>query len=80
MKILDEEGRYELEDTSVTEGKSYWRDITAMGMCWSGYLSTHVGMMDALDARHLTGKAIISHTIGGICAGISAHFIFMLLI
>lgn len=32
MKILDEEGRYELEDTSVTEGKSYWRDITAMGM------------------------------------------------
>lgn len=51
-----------------------------MGMCWSGYLSTHVGMMDALDARHLTGKAIISHTIGGICAGISAHFIFMLLI
>lgn len=32
MNILDEEGRYELEDTSVTEGKSYWRDITAMGM------------------------------------------------
>ena len=32
MKILDEEGRYELEDTSVTEGKSYWRDITAMVM------------------------------------------------
>ncbi|GIM32122.1 hypothetical protein [Paraclostridium bifermentans] len=54
--------------------------FTAMGMCWSGYLSTHVGMMDALDARELTSKAIISHTIGGLCAGISAHFIYMLLI
>ena len=53
--------------------------FTAMGMCWSGYLSTHVGMMDALNARELTGKAILSHTIGGLCAGISAHFIFMLL-
>ena len=52
--------------------------FTAMGMCWSGYLSTHVGMMDALNARDLTGKAIFSHTIGGICAGISSHFIFML--
>ncbi|EQK42563.1 putative membrane protein [[Clostridium] bifermentans ATCC 638] len=54
--------------------------FTAMGMCWSGYLSTHVGMMDALNARELTSKAIISHTIGGLCAGISAHFIYMLLI
>ena len=54
--------------------------FTAMGMCWSGYLSTHVGMMDALNARELTGKAIFAHTIGGICAGVSAHFIFMLLV
>lgn len=52
--------------------------FTAMGMCWSGYLSTHVGMMDALDAREITSKAILSHTIAGICAGVSAHFIFML--
>ena len=50
-----------------------------MGMCWSGYLSTHVGMMDALNARELTSKAILSHTIGGICAGVSAHFIFMII-
>ena len=53
--------------------------FTAMGMCWSGYLSTHVGMMDALNARELTSKAILSHTIGGLCAGISAHFIFMII-
>lgn len=66
----------------ITEGIITPNDIavfTAMGMCWSGYLSTHVGMMDALNARELTSKAIISHTIGGLCAGISAHFIYMLI-
>lgn len=66
----------------ITEGIITPNDIavfTAMGMCWSGYLSTHVGMMDALNARQLTSKAIISHTIGGLCAGISAHFIYMLI-
>lgn len=66
----------------ITDGIITPNDIavfTAMGMCWSGYLSTHVGMMDALNARNLTSKAILSHTIGGICAGISAHFIFILI-
>ena len=55
----------------ITDGVITPNDIavfTAMGMCWSGYLSTHVGMMDALDAIPLTGKAILSHTIGGLCA------------
>lgn len=52
--------------------------FTAMGMCWSGYLSTHVGMMDALNVRKLTNNAIFSHTIGGLAAGISAHFFFVL--
>lgn len=66
----------------ISEGVITPNDIavfTAMGMCWSGYLSTHVGMMDALNARDLTSKAIISHTIGGLCAGISAHFIYILI-
>ena len=53
--------------------------FTAMGMCWSGYLSTHIAMMDALDSRELAGKAILSHTIGGLVAGIAAHFIYMLI-
>ncbi len=53
--------------------------FTAMGMCWSGYLSTHVAMMDALKCRKLTGKAILSHTVGGLCAGISAHLIYTLI-
>ncbi len=51
--------------------------FTAMGMCWSGYLSTHVAMMDGLKCRELTGKAIISHTFGGLIAGMSAHFIYL---
>ena len=53
--------------------------FTAMGMCWSGYLSTHIGMMDALGVRKLSSKAIVSHTIGGIAAGIIAHYLFLLL-
>lgn len=52
--------------------------FTAMGMCWSGYLSTHIGMMDALGVRKLSSKAIVSHTIGGLVAGIVAHFVYIL--
>ena len=52
--------------------------FTAMCMCWSGYLSTHVAMMDALKSSHLTGKAILCHTIGGLCAGVSANLLFQL--
>ena len=52
--------------------------FTAMCMCWSGYLSTHVAMMDALKSRELTAQAIISHTIGGLFGGISAHWFFLL--
>ncbi len=54
--------------------------FTAMGMCWSGYLSTHIGMMDALGVRKLASKAIFSHTIGGIVAGVSAHYIFKIIL
>lgn len=53
--------------------------FTAMCMCWSGYLSTHVAMMDGLKFRELTGYAILCHTIGGLFAGISAHFIYILI-
>lgn len=68
--------------TMVTNGLAHGNDIavfTAMCMCWSGYLSTHVAMMDGLNFRNLTGKAILSHTIGGICAGVAANWIFKLL-
>ena len=52
--------------------------FTAMGMCWSGYLSTHTAMLDTLGYRELTSKALISHTIGGLLAGVSAHYLYLL--
>ena len=53
--------------------------FTAMGMCWSGFLSTHTAMLDSLGYRQLTSKAIVAHTIGGLCAGIAAHWLFVLI-
>lgn len=52
--------------------------FTAIGMCWSGYLSTHTAMLDAMGFRNLTSKAILAHTIGGIVAAIVAHWGFVL--
>ena len=65
----------------VAEG---WADgnaiavFTAIGMCWSGYLSTHTAMLDSLGYRELTSKAILAHTIGGLVAAIVAHWVYML--
>jgi len=53
--------------------------FTAMCMCWSGYLSTHVSMMDVLHSTKFTGNAIISHTIGGLAAGACAHWLYVLI-
>ncbi len=53
--------------------------FTAIGMCWSGFLSTHTAMLDSLGYRELTGKAILSHTIGGLVAAISAHWVIALI-
>ena len=52
--------------------------FTAIGMCWSGYLSTHTAMLDSLGYRELTSKAILAHTFGGLVAAIVAHWIYML--
>ena len=64
----------------VAEG---WADgnaiavFTAIGMCWSGYLSTHTAMLDSLGYRELTSKAILAHTIGGLVSAFIAHWVFM---
>ena len=52
--------------------------FTAMGMCWSGYLSTHTAMLDSLGFRKLTSKAIVAHTVGGLVAGVVAHWAYVL--
>jgi spore maturation protein SpmB len=66
----------------VAEGLANAHDIavfTSMCMCWSGYLSTHVAMMDSLKCSYLTGVAILCHTAGGLVAGIVANWGFNLL-
>jgi len=52
--------------------------FTAIGMCWSGFLSTHTAMLDSLGYRKMISKAIGAHAIAGLCAGIIAHFLFLL--
>lgn len=52
--------------------------FTAIGMCWSGYLSTHTAMLDSLGYRQLTSKAILAHTVGGLVAAFIAHWIYEL--
>lgn len=52
--------------------------FTAIGMCWSGFLSTHTAMLDSLGYREQTSKAILSHTIGGLAAALVAHWLFAL--
>lgn len=53
---------------------------TAIGMCWSGYLSTHAAMLDTMGFRHLISKAIGVHTIAGLFAGIIAHWVYVLFV
>lgn len=52
--------------------------FTAIGMCWSGFLSTHTAMLDSLGYRELTPKAILAHTCGGLVAAIAAHWMYFL--
>lgn len=53
--------------------------FTAMCMFWSGYLSTHVAMMDRMGFRKLTGWSILFHTISGVFAGVIANYLYKLL-
>ena len=52
--------------------------LTAIGICNAGFLSTHVGMMDGIKERGLANVAIGTHFIGGLCAGIFAHGLFLI--
>lgn len=51
--------------------------FTAIGMCWSGFLSTHTAMLDSLGYRKVISKALGAHTVAGLCAGIIAHFVWL---
>lgn len=54
--------------------------FTAMGMCWSGFLSSHTAMLDSLKCRHLLTKDVLSQICGGLTAGIVAHWLYVAVI
>lgn len=51
--------------------------FTAMGMCWSGFLSTHTAMLDSMGYRKLLVQDFISQIVGGIGAGVIAHWLYV---
>ncbi len=53
--------------------------FTAIGMCWSGFLSTHTAMLDSMGYRKVISKAIGAHAVAGLCAGVIAHFLYLLI-
>ncbi|MCL2570856.1 MAG: hypothetical protein FWE11_00495 [Defluviitaleaceae bacterium] len=65
----------------ISEGVIGRRDvavIVGMIMCWSGFMSTHLAMMENLGYPKLAGKSILYHTIAGVSAGVSANLLFRL--
>lgn len=52
--------------------------FAAIGMCWSGFLSTHTAMLDSMGYRDLISKDIVAQIVGGISAGIIAHWVYVL--
>ena len=52
--------------------------LTAICFCWSGFLSTHVPMLDDLKGTEFTGYAIATHLVGGLVAGVLANILCML--
>lgn len=52
--------------------------FTGMAICWSGFLSTHVGMLDTLHQDNHVKQAIGYHLIGGVLAGVFANYLYLL--
>ncbi|MBO4551280.1 MAG: hypothetical protein J5733_11170 [Bacteroidaceae bacterium] len=50
--------------------------FTAMGMCWSDFLSADAATLDALGYRHFISRSFTCTFIGGIAAGIITHWLF----
>jgi len=64
-------------DAGILDGNAI-AVFTAIGMCWSGFLSTHTAMLDTLGFRKAISKALGAHTVAGLCAGVIAHFAYLL--
>jgi len=66
----------------MAEGTIVSRDvavIVGMIMCWSGFMSTHLAMMENLGYPKLAGRSILYHTMAGICSGVFANFLYRLI-
>lgn len=49
-----------------------------IGICWSGFLSTHVGILNTLKQDHFIKASIGTHLLGGLCAGVIANYLYLL--
>ena len=52
--------------------------FTAMGMCWSGFLSADAATLDSLGYRHFISRSFTCTFIGGIAAGVITHWLYTL--
>lgn len=53
--------------------------FTGMGICMSGFLSTHIGMLDALKQTQFVKPAILCQLLGGLVAGVAANYLYKLI-
>lgn len=53
--------------------------FTAMGMCWSGFLSADAATLDSLGYRHFISRSFTCTFIGGLSAGIITHWLYILI-
>lgn len=50
--------------------------FTAMGMCWSGFLSADAATLDSLGYRHFISRSFTCTFVGGLAAGIVTHWLY----
>ena len=62
-------GVYKQQDKSVWLKLFHTTDYTTLHL--------NVGMMDGIRERSLTTVAIVTHFVGGLCAGVFAHLLFL---
>lgn len=68
--------------TMVEAGQLNPHDMTvyfAIAYCWAGFLSTHASMADSLGVRKIIPKALLTHLVGGLVAGVIANYAYILI-
>ena len=52
--------------------------FTAMGMCWSGFLSADAATLDSLGYRHFISRSFTCTFVAGLSAGIITHWLYFI--